>query len=232
MSDVPNTDPRRSNLWGVAREDLLELPQVSGSRVTSQWGMGLLILTEAVFFSCLLAAYFFLRSNAPVWPPNDVALPDLTLSSIGTVFLVSSSAVLIWADERLRHDHMGQAKALLALTILLGAVFLGLQVYEFTQLDFSPTDGTYGSMFYTITSLHAAHVSVGLLSLLVILLWAQLGYFRPHRHLSFSNVSLYWHFVDGVWIFVWTSLYWSPHFLGTTSLEAGVRHLNLFGIGG
>ena len=199
----------------VTRESLLDLPQVSGSRVTSRWGIALLILTEAVFFACLLSGYFFLRSSNPVWPPNAIDLPEVILPVVATIVLVSSSAVLIWAERRLKSGHLGNFRLGLLITILLGVVFLGIQVYEYTELDFTPQDGAYGALFYAITGLHGLHVTVGVLLLGVMFLWAMLGYFTPKRHLSFSNVSLYWHFVDGVWLFVWTSLYLSPHFLGT-----------------
>ena len=202
---------------GVTREDLLDLPQVSGSRVTSRWGIAMLILTEAVFFACLLSAYFFLRSNNPVWPPNTIDLPEIVLPLAATVVLVSSSVVLIWAERRLKGGQLGLFKAGLFVTILLGVIFLGIQVYEYTELEFTPQSGAYGALFYTITGLHGLHVLVGVISLTVMLLWALLGYFTSKRHLSFSNISLYWHFVDGVWLFVWTSLYLSPHFLGTVS---------------
>ena len=199
----------------ISRESLLDLPQVSGSRVTSRWGIALLILTEAVLFASLLSAYFFLRSNNPVWPPNDISLPEVILPVVATVVLISSSGVLIWAERRLKSGQLGNFKLGLLLTILLGVVFLGIQVYEYTKLEFRPQDGAYGALFYTVTGLHGLHVLVGVISLSVMLLWAMLGYFTPKRHLSFSNISLYWHFVDGVWLFVWTSLYLSPHFLGT-----------------
>lgn len=109
-----------------------------------------------------------------------------------------------------RHLRIG-----LLVTLVLGVVFLRIQLHEYQRNHFTPQTDAYGSLFYTITGFHGAHVAVGLLMIAVIQIRAWLGHFGVRRHEAVSNVALYWHFVDIVWLAVFTSLYLSPR-LGRT----------------
>ncbi len=184
---------------------------LTGSHSTAWWGMIVVILNEAVIFASLLASYFYLRVNAVLWPPQGINRPDLTFSSINTVILVSSSLVLQWGVIGLAHGRIGRMRAGYALAFLLGAVFLGIQIYEYTQLKFAPQDSAYGSLFWGITGIHAAHVLVGLVMNAYVQLRAAYGHFSADRRQAVENVALYWHFVDIVWIFIFVSLFLSPY---------------------
>ncbi len=184
---------------------------MSGSRSTSWWGMIVLILNEAVIFASLLASYFYLRINSVLWPPQGVRLPELTVSGINTVILLASSFVIQWALNSIRQGSVNRLRVGLLIAFLMGALFLGIQIYEYTQLDFLPQDHAYGSLFWGITGLHAMHVLAALLMNLYLQVRAGLGHFGSERFQAVENVSLYWHFVDVVWLFVFATLFISPY---------------------
>src|ERR1043165_7453462 len=196
---------------GAPKVNLPLTATLSGPRSTSWWAMLILILNETVVFASLPASYFYLRFNSVLWPPPGVRLPELTLSSINTVILIGSSFVMQWAVNGVRQDYVGRLRVGLAVAFLMGAAFLGIQIYEYTQLGFLPQEHAYGSLFWSITGLHALHVLAGLLMNVYVQVRAAYGHFSIDRHQAVENVSLYWHFVDVVWIFIFASLFLSPY---------------------
>jgi cytochrome c oxidase subunit III len=194
--------------------ELLPL-HASGPRAFGWWGMAWLIGTEATLFALLIATYFYLRSQSgPAWPPDRIPDPELRLPLIMTVILWSSSFPVHAADQGIRAGDVGRLKAGLAAGFALGATFLVLTLaveWPDAHDEFGPTTNAYGSLFFTITGFHAAHVLVGLL----ISLWVQVrvwqAAFDRSRHLSVQNFATYWHFVDIVWAFVLATVYLSPH---------------------
>lgn len=183
-----------------------------GKSAPGWWGMVLLIVTEASLFVYLLFSYFYLGSMARgPWPPS--GLPELRLALPNTGVLLLSSGAMWWAESGIRRGDETRLRLGLMLTLMLGAVFLGIQLVEYRHQSFTPATSAYGSLFYTITGFHGAHVAVGLLMLAVVGLRAWLGHFSSRHHLAVTNVSWYWHFVDAVWLAVFTSLYLSPRFI-------------------
>lgn len=183
-----------------------------GKSAPGWWGMVLLIVTEASLFVYLLFSYFYLGSMARgPWPPS--GLPELRLALPNTGVLLLSSGTMWWAESGIRRGDETRLRLGLLLTLMLGAGFLGIQVVEYHHQGFTPATSAYGSLFYTITGFHGAHVAVGLLMLAVVGLRARLGHFSSRHHLAVTNVSWYWHFVDAVWLAVFTSLYLSPRFI-------------------
>lgn len=183
-----------------------------GKSAPGWWGMVLLIVTEASLFVYLLFSYFYLGSMARgPWPPS--GLPELRLALPNTGVLLLSSGAMWWAELGIRRGDETRLRLGLMLTLMLGAVFLGIQLVEYRHQSFTPATSAYGSLFYTITGFHGAHVAVGLLMLAVVGLRAWLGHFSSRHHLAVTNVSWYWHFVDAVWLAVFTSLYLSPRFI-------------------
>lgn len=182
----------------------------SRARSPGFWGMMLLIATEASLFAYLLFSYFYLGSMAAgPWPPDGP--PSLKLVIPNTILLLLSSATMYWAESGIREGNKGRLRMGLLATLVLGIVFLAIQGVEYSKQHFTPTTSAYGSLFFTITGFHGAHVFVGLLMIAVILARAYLGHFRAGRHEAVTNVSWYWHFVDVVWLCVFTSLYISPY---------------------
>lgn len=189
--------------------------EASGPRAYGWWGIVWLIATEATLFAMLIASYFYLRfRSAPEWPPDGIEPPQLTLPVIMSVILLSSSVPVHLAERAAKKGNNRVLRAGLAIGFVLGAIFLAITwgvEWPETLHEFGPTTNAYGSMFFTITGFHGAHVLGGL----AFNLWCQVraakGAFGPERHLTVQNYTLYWHFVDVVWIAVFLTLYLSPH---------------------
>ena len=175
------------------------------------WGMLTVVTTEGMIFLVLLAAYFFLRASSKQWPPAGTELPELFQTSIFTVVLIGSSFPVFWADAAIKRGHVGQAQIGLLLSWLMGAAFLVHTYLDFQALHFGWRDSAYGSIYYIVIGLHASHVLVGLLFSGVVQLKLERGLLDAQRHKTLDVFSLYWHFVDVVWIFVFSSLILSVH---------------------
>lgn len=184
----------------------------SGHGAVGWWAMVCTVVTEAALFAYLILSYFYLASIAEGrWLPGGEP-PELSLPLVMTVLLLLSSAAMWWAERGIGQGNQGRLRWGLLLTWLLGAAFLAIQFgWEWPGEQFGPTTGAYGSLFFTITGLHAAHLAVGLLMNLWVQLRAWAGHFTERRHLAVSNVALYWHFVDAVWLVVLSTLYISPY---------------------
>lgn len=175
------------------------------------WAMVWTIATEATLFAFLLFSFFYLgsQSRSP-WPPNGPL--GLRLSLPDTIILILSSVAYAWGERGIRQGNQARLRAGLLIAFVLGVIFLIIQRVEWANQPFGPRNGAFGSLFYTITGFHGAHVIVGLLMNLLVQLWAGLGRFDRDAHLAVTNAGLYWHFVDIVWLFVFASLYLSPRF--------------------
>lgn len=198
----------------AARRPLPE--DVTGTAAPGWWGMVLLIATEATIFVCLIASYFYLLASTPTWPPAGIDPPRLVRPVIMTIILLVSSGPMIWAHLAIGRGHQWALKLALALTLILGAVFLALQATEYLNdlRDFTPQSNNYGSLFYTILTVHSIHVLLGLGMIAVLEVRAWLGHFSERRRLAIQNVGLYWHFVDVLWvILIFPTLYLAPHYL-------------------
>jgi len=183
----------------------------ASSRIDRQTlGILLFIVSEVMLFGAFFASYFFIRAvaNDGPWPPDGFELPVL-VAGINTVILVSSSFTIHWALEGIRRNNRNALVAGLALTWLLGATFLFIQINEYVHIGFSARDGAFGSIFYGLTGLHGAHVFVGLLLLSFANIRAWRGHFGPAAkdHLGVEVPGIYWHFVDVMWIIVFASVY-------------------------
>jgi heme/copper-type cytochrome/quinol oxidase subunit 3 len=174
---------------------------------TGWWGMVVLIMTEAMIFAGLLGSYFFVRAISPEWPLGGIEPPELRRISLFTVVLLGSSVPIFWAEAAIRRGDQRRLRLGLLLSFLLGASFMVNLVFEYEELHFGVRDNAYASLYYAVTGLHGLHVFVGLLMNLVVQIKAWQGKFTASRHLTVEIFGLYWHFVDVVWIFVFSSLY-------------------------
>ena len=129
-----------------------------------------------------------------------------------TAVLLASSLPLVVAESAIRRGRVLLTRRLLALSFVMGLAFLINQGFDYEELHFGIHDNAYGSLFYVITGLHGLHVLVGLCMSLVVQAKTAVGRITAERHETLRVFSLYWHFVDAVWIFVFASLYVSPHF--------------------
>ena len=180
-------------------------------------GMMLFICSEVMFFSGLFAAYFSVRAASVPWPPIVAKDPVLTdhfnlhaepwFALILTIILVLSSVTCqlgVWAIRR--DDRTGFIRAF-GVTLVLGIVFLLGQAYDYSTLGFGVSDTPFGTTFYTLTGFHGAHVFGGAIMLSVIVYRGFVGQFSSRHYDAVEAISLYWHFVDVVWIALFSTLY-------------------------
>lgn len=177
---------------------------------TAIFGMTIFLASEAMLFAGLIGGYVVLRLSSPAWPPSPEypKLPIL-LTGINTVFLITSSFTYHFAEVAVKKGRSGLFW--LFVTVLLGAAFLCVQAYEWTHLHHEGLwfnkGGVYGSSFFVLTGFHGAHVAVGVLLILIAFLRQLGGAYTPQNHTYLILAGMYWHFVDVVWIFLYSILY-------------------------
>lgn len=181
-----------------------------------RFGMITFLASEAMLFAGLIGAYIVLWKSAGAhFRPVGAEHWPVLLTGCNTVILLSSSVTLLWAEKNVVKGK--SAIPGLALTTLLGAIFVSIQAYEWTELyehkQWFNTQGTYTSTFFTLTGFHGLHVAIGVVMLGISTLFAMAGKFTPHHHTLMECTSLYWHFVDVVWVFLFTILYVLPYFV-------------------
>jgi heme/copper-type cytochrome/quinol oxidase subunit 3 len=183
-----------------------------GARATGWWGMALFILAELTLFGTALASYLFLRFRAPTWPPPGLELPDLMLGGVATVLLVGSSIPMLIAERAIERGSVVRMRIGMVISIVLALGFLSIQGYEYASASFSWRTDAYGSLFFTILSLHALHV----IGAILIVTWLEVrsfaGHFNRDHHAAVQTGALYWHFVDVVWLAIFAVLYLTPRF--------------------
>jgi len=172
-------------------------------------GVILFVASECVFFAALFGAYFTVRAQATVWPPAGIeeGLKALPLPAIATAFLITSSFTMQGAIFAIRQGDQRTMMRLLKITLLLGAVFLGMQGYDYATLGFSIHDTVYGTTFFTMTGFHGAHVAGGLVFIYLMLARGWSGQLTRENHYALEGAAIYWHFVDIVWVGLFTTLY-------------------------
>jgi cytochrome c oxidase subunit 3 len=179
-----------------------------------RYGMALFIASEVMFFVAWFWAYFNAalfptEAVGGVWPPKGIETFDpWHLPFLNTLILLTSGTTVTWAHHALQHgDRKGLVNGLI-LTIVLGVSFTAIQAYEYSHAGFGFKDGIYASTFFMATGFHGAHVIIGTIFLIVCLGRALAGHFKPDHHFGFEAAAWYWHFVDVVWLFLFSCIYW------------------------
>ncbi|UFP96604.1 cytochrome c oxidase subunit 3 [Gloeobacter morelensis] len=171
-------------------------------------GFTLFLISEGMLFVGLFVAYLTYRAAAPAWPPAGTPELEKILPAIFTVILVASSGVIMLAERALKHGDMGQFRLFWLLTTAMGTIFVAGQAYEWMHLEFGLKDGLFGGTFYVLTGFHGMHVIIGLLLQAVVFFRSfKTNHYTPASHFGVGASSLYWHFVDVVWIFLFALLY-------------------------
>jgi cytochrome c oxidase subunit 3 len=181
-----------------------------GGISSSLLGMVLFIASEIMFFGGLFGAYFTLRSAAPEWPPPDNPHLSAPYAAVLTAILVTSSVTMQFGVWAIRKNNQRRLILCLAVSLLLGATFLTMQALEYANLireGMTLSSGVFGSTFYTLTGFHGAHVAGGAAFILIVLLRARSGQFTARYHDTVEMASYYWHFVDVVWIGLFSTIY-------------------------
>jgi cytochrome c oxidase subunit 3 len=186
-------------------------------RLGLRYGMILFIASEVMFFVAFFWAYFHFAlypehvsgAARAIWPPEGIKTFDpWHLPFLNTMILLLSGCTVTWAHHGLLKGDRRALVVGLALTVLLGVIFTGLQVWEYMIAPFPFTGGIYPSTFFLATGFHGFHVIVGTIFLAVCLFRAMAGHFTPEKHFGFEAAAWYWHFVDVVWLFLFVSIYW------------------------
>ncbi|NEX64313.1 cytochrome c oxidase subunit 3 [Noviherbaspirillum galbum] len=201
-----------------------------------RWSMSWFIFSEVMFFAGFFGALFYARTitmpwlgdidHKILWPDfapqwgntpggtieNFAKMGPFPIPTINTALLLTSGVTLTIAHHALRAGHRGKTAFWLAATILLGAVFMGFQAYEYAhayhELNLKLTSGIYGSTFFMLTGFHGFHVTLGAIMLAVVLVRVMRGHFTPDHHFGFEGAAWYWHFVDVVWLGLYVVVYW------------------------
>ncbi|MCX7227719.1 MAG: cytochrome c oxidase subunit 3 [Burkholderiales bacterium] len=203
-----------------------------------RWSMSWFIFSEVMFFAAFFGTLFYARSiTMPwlgdldhkqfLWPDFGANWPNLgpagtidTFQTIGpwpiptinTALLLTSGVTLTFAHHALKDNKRGATAFWLAATVLLGAVFMGFQVFEYMHaykdLNLKLTSGIFGSTFFMLTGFHGFHVTIGAIMLFVVLIRVLKGHFTPENHFAFEGAAWYWHFVDVVWLGLYVIVYW------------------------
>lgn len=180
----------------------------SGMLATGWWGMLCLIATEGILFAYLIFSYAYLGVQAPGgWPPGGA--PSIRLALPNTILLLASSLVLEIGHWRFKSGRDKSTTPVLVITALMGALFVWVQLREWSDKGFGITDSSYSSIYFTLTGFHLAHVVAGIIALLVLAFWGwQQRLVRGGLHLLLGRI--YWHFVDVVWVVVFITIYLVP----------------------
>jgi cytochrome c oxidase subunit III len=203
-----------------------------------RWSMGWFIFSEVMFFAAFFGALFYARviampwlgdldHKAFLWPDFSAQWPNVGpagvvesfqtmgpfwIPTINTALLLTSGVTLTIAHHALRENHREKVVLWLGLTIVLGAIFMGFQAYEYIHayrdLNLKLSSGIFGSTFYLLTGFHGFHVLVGTLMLLVVWFRVVKGHFSADKHFAFEGAAWYWHFVDVVWLGLYVVVYW------------------------
>lgn len=192
----------------MAEAHAIAHPTASGLN-TFKLGFWVFLGSECLFFGSLIATYMTYKGESVVGPYSQEIL-NIPLTSISTFVLLMSSLAMVLALDGVQRGMRTYAIASLLGVIVLGAGFLGFQAYEFTHFyheGLKLQTNLFGSSFFILTGFHGAHVTIGVLWLLVLLVELLRGRMPPSRALTLEIAGLYWHFVDIVWIVIFTLIY-------------------------
>jgi heme/copper-type cytochrome/quinol oxidase subunit 3 len=170
-------------------------------------GMLMFLGAETMFFAGLIGSFLLFRVANQVWPPPMFPRLPVLITLINTLFLLYSAVTMWQARRAMRQGLQTRSVKLLLYTTVLGVVFLGIQGYEWTkliQVGLTLSSGVYGATFYSLIGAHALHVLGAVIWLLVVLLRAWKGYYRPGRDVGMAVCGMYWFYV----VALWPALYW------------------------
>jgi cytochrome c oxidase subunit 3 len=192
---------------------ILEEHGEEGGRSINWWGMIFFIASEALIFANFIASYLYLEIRSGRWVLPDGQQLNWRFSGVNTLILLASSGTAMLANAGLIKGNRRQMIGWLVGTIILGLTFLSGQLYEYTDLfngHFTIQTGVFGSAFFTLTGFHGLHVTIGVIFLTIVLIRAIRGDFTAKKHFAFQAGEMYWHFVDLVWVVVYSTVYLLP----------------------
>jgi cytochrome c oxidase subunit III len=171
-------------------------------------GLIVFLASEVMLFGSFFTAFFYVRYDGtyPIYPPLPYDIPK-NLTGINTAILVSSSFTMHWALVSVkRNNRLGLILGLFC-TLAMGLTFLGIQMYEYRHIGFTPESGAFASTFFCLTGLHGAHVLLGASLLSIALVRSLRGHYSAEKHMGVELTGIYWHFVDFVWVILYAIVY-------------------------
>jgi heme/copper-type cytochrome/quinol oxidase subunit 3 len=169
------------------------------------------LASDCMFFGALLSTHLIYRLHPPPGNPSPRAIFDLELTSFSTFILLMSSLAMALGVNAIQRAQLRRCRRCLLTTIVFGLIFLGCQVYEFHHFvyvkDLTLTNCIFGSTFFTLTGTHGIHVLLGVIWLTSLLLYSYTGKITEREAIDIEAAGLYWHFVDIVWIVIFTAVY-------------------------
>ncbi len=172
------------------------------------FGVVLFLVAESMIFFGLFSAYLIYYFVMPEWPPEGTPELELLLPGVNSLILISSSFVMHRGQTAIKNDDVSGLRFWFTLTAIMGAIFLGGQVYEYSTLEFGLTTNLFASCFYVLTGFHGMHVTLGLFLILFVLLRSRRdNHYSSESHFGVEASELYWHFVDVVWIILFGLVY-------------------------
>nr|QXU57593.1 cytochrome c oxidase subunit 3 [Calotes emma] len=198
----------------IIRESTLQGHHTKKVQKGLRYGMTLFIMSEVLFFFGFFWAFFFVSFNPShnlglFWPPKGIiTMNPFEVPLLNTMVLLASGLTVTWAHHSIMEGSRKNSIFALTLTVLLGLYFTTLQMMEYYEAPFTISDSVYGSTFFIATGFHGLHVMIGTSFLIVCLLRQKKSHFTMSHHFGFEAAAWYWHFVDLVWIFLFTSIYW------------------------
>jgi heme/copper-type cytochrome/quinol oxidase subunit 3 len=185
----------------------VQAPPVERRLDNRKLGMWIFLASEVMLFSALIGSLLSIKARSPA-TANDVL--NVPLTAVNTFVLIISSTTVVMALAAAEDGESRKVRNFLLLTLVLGATFLSVQVFEYRNLlseGFTPSGSLFAGAFYTVTGFHGFHVFIGLCLLVWLIPQANRGMFTPTEHMRIEIFGLYWHFVDIVWIILFTVVY-------------------------
>jgi len=175
-------------------------------------GFLLVLVSDCVLFSSFIFAYLFMRNSGQGWPPPGIHRLDVAFAALNSVVLFGSGATMHYALENWKHNNFGKYAAFMLATIVLGIGFLSGQAYEYSNLVYNEHvtwsgSGIFGASFFTLTGMHGLHVTIGVLYLIVLFLQSIHGVYTKDKYFGLTAGTLYWHFVDVIWVVLFSIFY-------------------------
>ena len=170
-------------------------------------GFIIFLCSESIIFFAFFAGYVILKLTAPNWYPEGVSGIAIKMPLINTIILVSSSFVIYFAERYLHKKNLLGFRLVWTITILMGTYFVYGQYVEWSELTFSLNSGVFGGLFYLLTGFHGLHVITGILLMGVMLFRSFIPNNYAKGEMGVESVSLFWHFVDVIWIILFSLIY-------------------------
>nr|YP_010586152.1 cytochrome c oxidase subunit III [Ecnomus latus]UZZ43901.1 cytochrome c oxidase subunit III [Ecnomus latus] len=198
----------------VIRESSMQGFHTNKVNMNMKWGMSLFIVSEVFFFLSFFWTFFHSSLSTSMniglnWPPKNISsFNPFKIPLLNTIILISSGITVTWTHQSIINNLMNKSKISLLMTILLGLYFTCIQLFEYIEAPFSLNDSIFGSTFFVSTGFHGLHVIIGSIMLLTCYLRLQNKQFSSTHHFGLEAAIWYWHFVDVVWLFLFSFMYW------------------------